>query len=71
MSQNEAEHVMRLLQEGKEWSGQFLVRHRDGSPLKVHVSDRPVLRNGRRVGIIGISRRIDQARVAPSSGVPL
>lgn len=55
MSQREAEAVMRALMKGEEWSGQFLVRRKDGTPVKVHVSDRPVLHEKRLIGIIGIS----------------
>lgn len=58
-SQREAEEIMRTLVRGGSWTGEFLVRHKDGTPVKVTVSDRPVLREGKLIGIVGISRRQD------------
>ena len=59
MSVAEAEEIMHRLNEGKAWSGSFLVRHRAGSPMKVHVSDYPVVHEGRVVGVIGVSTAAD------------
>jgi PAS domain S-box-containing protein len=54
----EAEHIMHELLAGKPWSGIFLVRHRDGTPILVHVEDVPVLVDGTVVGIVGVSRHV-------------
>jgi PAS domain S-box-containing protein len=55
----EAERIMNELLDGNPRSGTFLVRHRDGTPIVVHVTDVPVLVGGTVVGIVGISRRTD------------
>jgi PAS domain S-box-containing protein len=53
----EAESIMRDLLNGKTWSGPFLVRHRDGTPILLHVTDIPVFSERSVVGIVGVSRR--------------
>ena len=58
MSAAEAASIMREVLAGRPWSGTFLVRHRDGTPIVVHVTDVPVLVDGTVVGIVGVSRRI-------------
>jgi PAS domain S-box-containing protein len=55
----EAERILQELLNGNPWSGTFLVRHRDGTPIVVHVTDVPVLVGGTVVGIVGISKRTD------------
>jgi PAS domain S-box-containing protein len=57
MSRRSAEHIMHELLAGKSWSGDFTVRHRDGSAITVQVVDEPVLLEGKVVGIVGISSR--------------
>ena len=52
----EAERIMHELIRGKSWSGRFLLRHRDGTPLVLSVTDLPVIYEGRVVGIVGVSR---------------
>ncbi|MBW3629801.1 MAG: PAS domain S-box protein [Gemmatimonadetes bacterium] len=56
-AQDDAAAIMERLRAGLSWSGEFQVRHRDGSELKVFVQDFPV-RNaqGELVGIIGVSK---------------
>ncbi|MEX2153863.1 MAG: PAS domain-containing protein [Gemmatimonadaceae bacterium] len=54
----EAANIMRELLAGRPWSGTFLVRHRDGTPLVVHVTDIPVLVDGSVAGIVGFSKRV-------------
>jgi len=52
----QAEEVMQTLRQGESWAGEFSARHKDGSPLKVLVSNAPVMdEQGDLVGIIGIS----------------
>jgi len=58
MSAAEAASIMREVLAGRPWSGTFLVRHRDGTPIVVHVTDVPVLVDGTVVGIVGVSRRV-------------
>lgn len=59
MSVAEAEEIMHRVNAGESWSGSFLVRHRGGTPMKVHVSDYPVTHEGRVVGVIGVSSAAD------------
>lgn len=51
----EAQHIMHELLTGNPWSGSFLVRHKDGTPLIVDVTDIPILTDGGVAGIVGIS----------------
>jgi PAS domain S-box-containing protein len=66
-TQDEAARIMETLLAGAEWSGDFIVRHRNGSPLLMHVTDIPVMMAGTVVGIIGMSRpeRRDSPRSVP------
>ncbi|MBW3623293.1 MAG: PAS domain S-box protein [Armatimonadetes bacterium] len=55
-SRAEAESIMARLREGENWSGEFQVQRRDGTPFWVTVTNSPVLDSeGRLVGIIGVS----------------
>lgn len=51
----EAERIMNELIAGNTWSGSFLVRRKDGTPVIVDVTDVPVIVGGSVAGIIGIS----------------
>jgi PAS domain S-box-containing protein len=58
--QESAADIMRQLQAGRSWSGDFRVRRRDGSELTVFVQDFPVRdADGELIGIIGVSRLRD------------
>jgi PAS domain S-box-containing protein len=57
LSQDEATEIMECLRRGEVWRGGFIVRHRDGTPMMVHVEDVPVVRNGAVIGVVGSSRR--------------
>ena len=58
LSRTEAERIMRMLQEGRSWSGDFVVTTKTGRRFVAHVTDIPVQDPaGRLAGIIGISRR--------------
>jgi two-component system, cell cycle sensor histidine kinase and response regulator CckA len=51
-----AEEVMAALQRGESWTGEFTARSKDGSTLKVLVSNAPVMdEQGKLAGIIGVS----------------
>jgi PAS domain S-box-containing protein len=55
----QAEEIMACLRAGKVWSGDIILRHKDGHAFPVHVTDSPVLDDsGRMVGIVGISMEI-------------
>lgn len=55
VSRRKAEQIMNRLLKGQSWSGDFTVRHRDGSALIVHVDDEPVLHDGGVAGVVGVS----------------
>ncbi len=60
-----AEEVMSELRTGKSWSGEFLVRRRDGTSFPAHVTDTPVRdEQGNLIGIIGVSMDITQRKRA-------
>lgn len=55
----QANEVMGTLRAGKVWSGDIVLRHKDGHIFPVHVTDSPVLDDsGQMVGIVGISEEI-------------
>jgi PAS domain S-box-containing protein len=55
-TQDEAAQIMESLRAGNPWSGDFILRHRTGSPVLMHVTDVPVLMAGVVIGIVGMSR---------------
>ncbi|MEX2529930.1 MAG: PAS domain S-box protein [Gemmatimonadota bacterium] len=58
-----ADEVMEILQRGESWTGEFAARHKDGSPLKVLVTNAPVMdEHGGLVGIIGVSSDVSTLR---------
>ncbi|MCW2586868.1 MAG: hypothetical protein JWN55_2384 [Frankiales bacterium] len=60
-SVEQAEELMRALGEGQSWTGDFLVRRRDGSTFAALVTDTPVLdHEGRVTAIIGVSTDITE-----------
>lgn len=55
-SAEQAAEIMRKLGKGETWSGEFLVRRRDGTSFMAMVTDSPVYdQEGRLIGIIGVS----------------
>jgi PAS domain S-box-containing protein len=56
-SVDEAMHIMEQLRRGEPWSGDFILRHRDGRPIYRHVTDVPVFDENSVIGIVGVSRR--------------
>lgn len=60
----EARQIMERLRAGESWTGEFLVRRRDGSTFTAAVTDTPVRdATGALTGIVGVSHDAD-ARVA-------
>lgn len=52
----QAAEIFSSLQQGKSWSGEFLVKRRDGVEFPVMVTDSPILdESGRLIGIVGVS----------------
>ena len=52
----QAAEIFSSLQQGKSWSGGFLVKRRDGVEFPVMVTDSPILdESGRLIGIVGVS----------------
>jgi PAS domain S-box-containing protein len=61
----DAAEVMRRLKAGESWSGEFVLRRRDGTTFPAHVSDAPVHDDdGNVVAIVGISYDISPAKEA-------
>ena len=54
-----------LFKEGKSWSGEFLVRRKDGSVFPAMVTDSPIFnKEGKLVGVVGVSVDISERRRA-------
>ncbi len=59
----QAEEIMAELRAGRGWSGEFVVRRKDGTPFPVMVTDTPVHdEQGNLVGIIGVSTDITERK---------
>jgi PAS domain S-box-containing protein len=62
-SREQAIKIMTDLQQGKSWSGEFLVRHRDGTPFLALVTDAPIYNDqGILIGVVGISIDISERK---------
>ena len=60
-----AEEIMSELQAGRSWSGEFLVRRKDGSTFPATVTDTPVHdEGGNLVAIVGVSRDVTEYKRA-------
>jgi PAS domain-containing protein len=60
-----AEEIMSELRAGRSWSGEFVVRRKDGSTFPVMVTDTPVHdEQGTLVGIIGVSTDLTELKKA-------
>ena len=63
LSREQATEIMARLSRGETWEGEFVVRHRDGTPFAAWVSDGPYLDDaGELAGVIGLSRALGVAR---------
>ncbi len=61
VDQKTGAEIMSALREGIPWSGGFPVRRKDGSMFPALVTDSGIYKNGRLVGIIGISTHLGNA----------
>ncbi len=60
----EADEIMDVVRAGEVWSGDFTVLRRDGEPVRVWVTDRPVLdEDGRVVAVVGASEDVTEQRL--------
>lgn len=61
MAQEVAAEIMAALREGVPWSGGFPVRRKDGSRFPALVTDAGVYKDGRLLGVIGVSTNLGTA----------
>lgn len=67
-SKMNASEIMAVLKKGNSWSGEFLVRHRDGHRFPVKVTSTSILNDqGTLTGIIGVSSDITLRKNAEES----
>ena len=56
-----AAQIMEDLRHTGEWTGQFIVKHRDGTPMMAHVHNVVVRDGDLAIGVIGVSRPTGRA----------
>lgn len=60
-----ASEIMLQLREGKSWSGEMLVRRRDGTVFPAMITDSPILgQDGELIGVVGVSIDISERKQA-------
>jgi PAS domain S-box-containing protein len=58
-----AKEIMKELSEGNSWSGEFLVKRKDGSIFPAYITDSPIIdSDGLLTGIIGVSNDITERK---------
>ncbi len=63
ISREQGAEILSRLRAGESWSGEFMVRRRDGAQFPAMVTDSPVYDDeGRMIGIVGISRDITERK---------
>jgi PAS domain S-box-containing protein len=55
-SADSAAQIMEELRLGEEWSGEFILKRRDGTPIIAHVTNYVVREKEAVIGIVGVSR---------------
>lgn len=61
LTHTEGMAIMEQLRNGKAWSGEYTVKHKEGHSFKVFVHDSPMFdEQGRVTGIIGVSRDLSE-----------
>jgi PAS domain S-box-containing protein len=64
-AQDQAVEIMSRLQGGQSWSGEFMVRRRDGTSFRAFVTDTPIYNEkGALIGIVGVSNDITERKRA-------
>ena len=64
-TREQAEEVMTLLRAGKSWSGEMVVRRKDGSTFPAMVTDSPIVgEKGELIGVVGVSIDISERKQA-------
>ncbi len=56
--------IMTKVLAGQAWTGEFPVRCADGSTKRVQITDSPLVRDGRLVGVVGLAEDVTERRVA-------
>jgi PAS domain S-box-containing protein len=68
----QAIEIMTRLQAGKSWSGEFLVRRKDGSIFSAMVTDSPIVSDrGELIGVVGVSVDITERKRAEAERTKL
>jgi PAS domain S-box-containing protein len=63
--QEQAVEIMSRLQGGQSWSGEFMVRRRDGATFRAFITDTPIYNDeGSLIGIVGVSTDITERKRA-------
>ncbi len=61
----QAQEILSRLKQGESWSGEFLVRRKDGSVFPVMITDSPIFdAQGKLFGVVGVSVDISERRRA-------
>ncbi len=64
-AQDQAVEIMSRLQGGQSWSGEFMVRRRDGTNFRAFITDTPIYNDeGALIGVVGVSTDITERRRA-------
>lgn len=67
-----SEEILAGVREGNAWSGDFTVMHRDGSPMRVWVSDQPIVdESGSVVAIVAASEDVTDLRLMEQANADL
>ncbi|MES2877975.1 MAG: PAS domain S-box protein [Pseudomonadota bacterium] len=62
-SMSQAQEILSRLMKGESWSGEFLVRHRNGQIIPIHLTNSPIRdETNQLIGIIGISTDITERK---------
>ncbi|HWQ67839.1 MAG TPA: PAS domain S-box protein [Methanospirillum sp.] len=65
LSQNDAQEIAERLSMGEMWSGEYVIRHRDGHEFPIYANDAPVFNDdGDLIAIIGASHDITEQKRA-------
>jgi len=62
-SKEKAEETLKLLSEGRSWSGEMILQRRDGSEFPAIVTDSPITNDrGELIGVVGVSVDISERK---------